>query len=109
MHGRKRGGRQEERNTRARAKHDRKHAKSARQERERTRGAAGRGVEMCVRGDDFRRLADQRRFQAFLLFSKGYISMDFLEPGLRSLIHNLLKLRHRFCVVAYQELSSDFF
>jgi hypothetical protein len=55
-----------ERNTRARAKHDGRHAESARLERKRTREAAGRGAEMCVRGECARPLtwpltfADQR-------------------------------------------------
>ena len=74
-------------------------------------GLRGEGWRCACEAMTFADSPISGRFQleAFLLNSKGYISMDFLEPGLRSLIHNLLKLRHRFCVVAYQELSCDFF
>jgi hypothetical protein len=37
------------------------------------------------------------------------MDFHFLEPGLRSLIHNALKMWHRSYVVAYQELSRVFF
>jgi len=108
VHGRKRGGREGAQHERARTRRKArgKRAAIAGDAPEGLRGERGEGRRCACEASGLP-FADQR-FQA-LNTVDTFLILHTYKTLLRSLIHNALKLRHRFCVVAYQELSSDFF